>query len=78
LHTVELLHATYPTTPIYACGVDLMHAAELERAGATATVVTTAQAGVTLACRMLVGELGMAMTDVEFIKENVEQAMVAR
>ena len=55
-----------------------MHAAELERAGATATVVTTAQAGVTLACRMLVGELGMAMTDVEFIKENVEQAMVAR
>lgn len=55
-----------------------MHAAELERAGAIATVVSSAQAGVSLGCRMLVGEFGMAVNDMEFIKESVDQAMVAR
>lgn len=78
LHAVEMLHSIYPATPIYACGTDLMHAAELERAGAIATVVSSAQAGVSLGCRMLVGEFGMAVNDMEFIKESVDQAMVAR
>ena len=45
LHVVQMLHVSHPSVPIYACGTDLRHAAQLEQAGAYATVVTTAQVG---------------------------------
>ncbi len=35
-----MLHASYPGVPIYACGTDIQHAAALEAAGASTTVVT--------------------------------------
>ena len=78
LHVVEMIHSSHPSTPIYACGMDLRHAAELEHAGAIATVVTAGQGGLSLASRMLKTELGMATNDVEFIKDGLDQAMVAR
>ncbi len=73
-----MLHSSHPTVPIYACGSDLKHAAELEAAGALATVVTSVQAGMSLGCRMLASELGMTANDVAFLTEGVDEAIAAR
>ena len=73
-----MIHSSHPTTPIYAVGLDLRHAAELEQAGAFATVVSSGQGGLSLGCKLLQDELNMATNDIDFIKEGLEQAMAAR
>jgi hypothetical protein len=75
---VHMLHALHPSVPIYAAGADVKHAAQLEQAGAVATVVASAQAGMYLGCRLLSSELGMRGDDVVFLKEGMDAALAAR
>lgn len=78
LHAVESLHASYPNVPVYACGTDLRHAAQLQEAGALTTVATTAEAGLSLGCRLLSAELGMPSSDIAFLKQGIDDAMAMR
>lgn len=78
LRAVEQLHSSYPTVPVYACGADPRHAAQLQESGAFSTVATQAEAGLSLGCRLLSAELGMSSSEVAFLKQSIDDAMGAR
>ena len=78
LQVVGMIRGSYPGVPVYACGLDLNHAAELERAGAIATVVTPAEAGLAMGCRILSAELKLSDSEVAYIKQGIDEAMASK
>lgn len=58
----ENLRAAFPSAPIYARALDLRHAAELSRAGATHITTANTEAGTALGSKLLL-DLGVAEED---------------
>lgn len=74
---VETVHQSFPNVPVYACALDLRHAAELTEAGSENVVIASKEAGMTIAEKLLTG-LGSRREDVEYLRQGVEQALNLR
>lgn len=56
---VAALRAAFPSTPILVRAIDMLHAAELEEAGATEVVLSEAEAGLAVGS-LMAGQLGIS------------------
>lgn len=71
------LRAAFPTVPILVRAIDMVHAAELEEAGATQVVLSEAEAGLAVGAR-IAEDLGAKPASVALLAQALREDMAER
>ncbi|KAE8008246.1 hypothetical protein FH972_004776 [Carpinus fangiana] len=74
IEAVQRLRLAFPAIPIYARAQDLMHLLDLKKAGATDTILESAETSLQLGSKLLKG-LGVMSDDVNFLSQLVRDSM---